>query len=347
VIKKDLHPDQIAEGDDAETQSFGETLESGDASHTQPRAYVGFTGMQVGQAREVARRWAIEEASRVPGFCGAYTVGSTNWLGDDAELTATSDLDVMIVVTDMSRASGRRKFWYGDVLLEASYLGLGQFASADLVLGDYHLAPSFRTSSILLDPSGQLNALRAIVARDYAQRRWVRQRCANARDKVLRHLRSVNEGAPLHDQVMACLFGAGVTTHMLLAAGLGNPTVRTRYVAVQELLAEYDQVEFHEALLQLLGAARMSRERVSQHLATLTEIFDATAKAIKTPFPFASDLDEIARPLAIGGSLELIERGYHREAMFWIAVTHCRCQKVLSVEGQGSCRRGSATLTAI
>ena len=27
---------------------------------------------------------------------------------------------------------------------------------------------------------------------------------------------------------------------------------------------------------------------------------------------------------------ELIERGYHREAMFWIAVTHSRCHKVLS-----------------
>lgn len=31
----------------------------------------------------------------------------------------------------------------------------------------------------------------------------------------------------------------------------------------------------------------------------------------------------------IGGSLELIKRGHHREAMFWIAVTHSRCQKVI------------------
>jgi hypothetical protein len=76
----------------------------------------------------------------------------------------------------------------------------------------------------------------------------------------------------------------------------------------------------------------MSRERVGQHLATLTNIFDAATKAVKTPFPFAlglSDISDIARPIAIDGSLELIERGYHREAMFWIAVTHSRCQKVL------------------
>jgi hypothetical protein len=74
----------------------------------------------------------------------------------------------------------------------------------------------------------------------------------------------------------------------------------------------------------------MSRGRVGQHLTTLTDIFDAAKKAIKTPFPFASDLSDIARPIAIDGSFELIERGYHREAMFWIAVTHSRCQKVLS-----------------
>jgi len=30
--------------------------------------------------------------------------------------------------------------------------------------------------------------------------------------------------------------------------------------------------------------------------------------------------------------LELIERGHHREAMFWIAVTYARCQKVLSAD---------------
>ncbi len=106
-------------------------------------------------------------------------------------------------------------------------------------------------------------------------------------------------------------------------------------MAVRELLADYDYVELHETILELLGSARMSRERVGQHLATLTDIFDAAAKALKTPFPFASDLSDIARPIAIDGSLELIERGYHREAMSWVAVTHSRCQKVLSSDALG------------
>jgi hypothetical protein len=286
--------------------------------------------MSVEQAKDAARQWVIEEASRITGFCGAYTVGSTNWLPDDAQLTTTSDFDIMVVLTDPSQASRRGKFRYREVLLEASYLRNDQLRSSDLILSDYHLAPSFRTTSIILDPSGHLTALRAIVCQDYAKRQWVRQRCANARDRVMGHLRSINERDSLHDLVIACLFGAGITTHVLLVAGLRNPTVRARYVAVRQLLADYDHLEFHETILELLGAARMSRGRVGQHLTTLTDIFDAAKKAIKTPFPFASDLSDIARPIAIDGSLELIERGYHREAMFWIAVTHSRCQKVLS-----------------
>jgi hypothetical protein len=120
-----------------------------------------------------------------------------------------------------------------------------------------------------------------------------------------------------------------VTTHVLLVAGLKNPTVRRRYAAVRELLADYGRLEFHETLLELLGCGSMSRERVEQHLATLTDTFDAAAAVSSTSFPFASDITDAARPIAIGGSRDLIERGLHREAVFWIAATYSRCQKIL------------------
>jgi len=276
----------------------------------------------------------IEEATRIPGFCAAYTAGSTNWLPDHAELNPASDLDIMVVLTDQNPAGRRDKFLYHGALLEISYLRTDQFQSAERVLSDYHLAPSFRTTKILFDPMGQLTPFLAPVSREYAQRRWVRQRCANATDKVLAHLRPINEKTidektTIEDQVIACLFAAGVTTHVLLVAGLKNPTVRTRYVAVRDLLADYGQSEFYEALLQLLGSSRLSRERARHHLATLVEIFDTAKKSIKTPFPFASDISDQARAVAVDGSMELIARGFHREAMFWIGVTHSRCQKVL------------------
>jgi hypothetical protein len=132
--------------------------------------------------------------------------------------------------------------------------------------------------------------------------------------------------------VIAWLFPTGVTAHLLLVAGLRNPTVRRRYVDVRELLAEYGQPAFHETLLDLLGCARMRRERAEQHLAALTEVFDVAKAVVKTPFSFASDISDLARPLTIDGSRDLIECGLHREAMFWIAVTYSRCQKVLAVD---------------
>ena len=70
-------------------------------------------------------------------------------------------------------------------------------------------------------------------------------------------------------------------------------------------------------------------EDVEHHLAALTEAFNAAKAVIKTPFFFASEISDIARPLSIDGSRALIESGFHREAIFWIIATYSRCQKVL------------------
>ena len=48
----------------------------------------------------------------------------------------------------------------------------------------------------------------------------------------MRNLGGVTPARPWPGQVLAWLFACGVTCHVLLVAGLRNPTVRTRYVAV-------------------------------------------------------------------------------------------------------------------
>jgi hypothetical protein len=284
--------------------------------------------MIVKQAKEVARQWVIDEASQTDGFGGAYFHGSTNWLPEATTLPATSDVDIMVVLAGPSPPDKLGKFIYRDVMLEVSYLPGDQFRSPDLILGHYHLAGSFRTASIILDPAGHLTRLQAAVSKAYAQRRWVYKRCQQARDKVLQGYR-LNESDPLPDQVMAWLFPAGITTHVLLVAGLKNPTVRQRYVAAREVLAQYGRLDFYPTLLEMLGCTRMSRARVEHHLAALADVFDAAKTQVKTPFSFASDISDVARPIAIDGSRELIEQGYHREAIFWMVVTYSRCQKVL------------------
>ena len=285
--------------------------------------------MRVRQAKEIARQWVRETASSIPGFAGAFFHGSANWLPDDAAFPATSDLDVVVVLDAPDPPIKPGKFRYQDVLLEVSYLLGDQLGSPERVLGRYDLAGSFRAPAVILDPSGQLTKLQAVVAREYAKRAWVSQRCDDARNRVLRNLRALDAAAPFHDQVTAWLFATGVTTHILLVAGLKNPTVRTRYVAARQLLAEYGHAAFYPSLLELLGCARMERGQAEWHLAALAAAFDAAKGVLATPFFFARDLTDAARPIAIDGSRDLIARGDRREAIFWMVATYSRCEKVL------------------
>jgi hypothetical protein len=281
----------------------------------------------VGEARDVARQWVVEQGSRTPGFAGAFFHGSINWLADDNVLPATSDVDVMLVIDDPRPAAKPGKCVYQDVLLEVSLLPSDRLRSPEDVLGTYNLAGSFHVPSVILDPTGGLTALQAAVATGYAERRWVRRRCLDARDKIL-HGYAWNSGDLWPDQVVSWLFPAGITTHVLLVAGLKNPTVRRRYLAARALLTEYGQLDLYEELLALLGCATMTSQRAAQHLTALAEAFDAAAAVITSPFFFAADISPIGRTVAIAGSQELIARGDHREAVFWMVATYSRCQTI-------------------
>lgn len=289
--------------------------------------------MLVRSAKDVARRWVTEEAVEIEGVYGVFLHGSINWLSDDTVLPMHSDVDVMVVLEGSDSPLKLGKFIYHDVLLEVSYLSRDEIKSPEMILGQYHLAGSFQGPSILLDPSGQLTRLQRAVARDYAKRQWVFKRCQHARNKILYGYKRLDEVEAFHDQVLAWLFPTGVTTHVLLVAGLENPTVRKRYLKVRSLLADYGYTDFYELLLELLGCAQMKREEVEDHLMALTEVFDAAKMVIRTPFPFSSDISDLARPIAIDGSWEMIRSGFHREAVFWIAATYSRCQKVLYHDG--------------
>ena len=82
-------------------------------------------------------------------------------------------------------------------------------------------------------------------------------------------------------------------------------------------------------MLGILGSVQLNQEQVEDHLSSFTEVFDIAKRVVKTPFFKSTNISDFARPLAIDGSRELIESGDHREAVFWIAITHIFCQKAL------------------
>lgn len=287
--------------------------------------------MLVGEAKAAARRWVAAEATGIPGFAGAFFHGSTNWMTDDEPFPDGSDLDVMLVLDGKPPPTKLGKFVHDGVLLEVSHLSREQLGTAAQLLGQYHLAGSFQGPSIIADPADFLTPLNEAVAREYARRRWVRARCEQARDKAL--YSPFDAAAQFHDQVVSWLFPTGITTHVLLVAGLRNPTVRRRYVATRDLLRDYGQEAFYATLLGQLDPAAMPQSRAAEHLAALGTAFDDAAAVIRSPFFFAADITARARPIAIGGSAALIATGLHREALFWIVATYCRCMAIFAQDG--------------
>lgn len=288
--------------------------------------------MKVGTAKNIAAEWVMKHASKASGFQGAYFIGSTTEMSINADLPESSDIDIIVVTPLEEPPMKLGKFFYRGVLLEVTYLSWQQLSSAEEILSSYHLAGGFRKNTIITDPTGRLQRLQRDVSKHFADEKWVRKRCRNAGEKVERGLKNIDTSAPFYDQVMAWLFSTGVMTHVLLVAALCNPTVRLRYLAVRRVLTEYGHMDFYRDLLELLGCAYMTPQRVEAHLDELARTFDSTVEVAKTPFFFSTDISDISRPIAIDGSRKLIQSGYHHEAVFWVVATFARCHKILDVD---------------
>ncbi|NRQ36264.1 hypothetical protein HII36_31180 [Nonomuraea sp. NN258] len=287
--------------------------------------------MLVEQARQVAGQWVAEEGAGMPGFLGAFLAGSVLWARGDETLAPWSDVDVTVVSQDTAQHAG--KFRYNGVLLEVSTLSMAELGSPQDVLSHYHLAGGFHRPSVLADPTGRLGEIQRVVSRDFAEKPWILARCAQAMDAIRGRINRMDPADPPAEQATSWLFGTGGMPHVLLVAALRNPTVRGRYPAVRDLLAAHHRLDCYERLLDLLGCAELDAARVRGHLAALEEVYDAAAPLAAPAYRFASDVSAVARPIAIDGSRDLIERGLHREAVFWIVATYARCLLKLAAAG--------------
>lgn len=288
--------------------------------------------MLVKEAKLAAEEWVRREGSRLPGMLGAFLAGSVTTLPDGKPLPKSSDVDIIVVMEEPPPLK-TGKFRFRGVLLEVSYEAVERIRTPEAVLGDPHLAGGIRGMHIVADPSGHLRRLQDEVAGKYACRAWVRQRCRTASAAATERLQPLDGSAPLHERVTAWLFGTSLTALILLLAGLRPPTVRRRYAMVHDVLYEYGRPDFHEALLQLLGCSDWSRSLAERHLDAVAQAFDRAKCLPKGAFPFAADISDAARPVAIDGSRELIEQGFHREAVFWMVATYSRCQWIVHFNG--------------
>jgi hypothetical protein len=295
--------------------------------------------MRADRARAVARCWVDSEAGQLPGYRGALWHGSILTMPDAAELSPSSDLDIVVVVDDPAALPPAGKVIRDGVLLDVSYVGWDAVRDSERLLANHSLAPTFRSPELLADPTGALATIATRVRSGFATRASVQRRCDSAVNRLERNLASLSPERPFHDNVTAWLFGTGITTHVLLVAGMRNPTVRKRYLAVRELLDDVAMPDVYPWLLDQLGCRDWTPAMTTGHLDMLADAFDAAGEAIRTPVFFANDLGAAARQVAIGGSRELIEAGDHREAVFWIVATWARCMTVFHNDAPALARR--------
>lgn len=288
--------------------------------------------MLVRDARATARAWVAEHAAHDTGFQGAFFTGSAAALPEDHELPASSDVDIAVVVAAPTPPAKLGKFAHGGVLLEVTYRAWAEIASVATVAGSYTLAPSFRNDQLIADPTGHLTRLREAIAPRFHQLAAIRLRAEDAIRELDSRLSASDPTAAWHDQVTAWMFPASIPTHVVLVAGLRNPTVRLRYLAARTVLRDHDQDALYLTLLRLLGCADCDPGTVQRHLDQLAVTFDQAAAVSRSRFPFSSDITGAARPIAIAGSQELVDGGDHREAVFWIVATFARCQQILAAD---------------
>lgn len=280
----------------------------------------------------MAGDWVRQREQGAARFRGAFFSGSTVELPPDAELPATSDVDVVVVVEGARTPAKLGKVAHDDLLVEITYLAEAELEDPEWVALTYVLAPSFSGGQLIADPTGLLGRLEQRIGPRFAEPDEVRRRCQNAIEKIERGLAGVSEtsGAPWHQQVTSWLFPASVTTHVLLVAACRNPTVRLRYPNTRAVLVEAGLQDAYPPLLDLIGCGGVTRAQVQRHLDQLASAFDAAAGVARTSYPFSADVTALARPVAIDGSQQLVVSGDHREAVFWLVATFARCQQILS-----------------
>lgn len=285
--------------------------------------------MTVKEAKEIAKQWVVENASKERGFYGAFFVGSLNWYPEESTVPGTSDIDIKVLVEGPDPPFELNTFRYRELLLEVTRAGSEAFQSADTVLSDYTMACHFARPCIISDPTGQLTKTQQAVSKDYFKHDWVRRRCKNARSESENYLRLMKDAEQSHDKALLLIPVIASLAHMLLVADLKNPTIAKCLMASRKVLAAYGGLALHELMLTMLGSAYLDETRVEALNRSCADVFDVAKSYVKTPSFFTAKIADVARDNALGSINTQIEQGYHREAVLWLLNIHATCQFVL------------------
>lgn len=275
----------------------------------------------VGVVTERVRRWVEEEGSRFPGFLGAYLFGGITQLPPDEPFPDYRDVDVIFVSTEGTRDQTENiEMSLDGTMIEVGIWGQDAHASAETILSNPILGPNFAATTILADPIGILEPLRAAVAAAFPEYRWTLARCETERLRLMEHLESIRMAGSVSDKFGSLWYFTNYVSGLLALASLQKPTHRRTLTLLKEILLPQGETELYEDALRVWGAATMSRDRVNALILETAQLYDEAVAVYRTPTPFSFKLKQHLKPYFIDASREIFEEGNHREATFWLAL---------------------------
>ncbi len=302
--------------------------------------------MTAGEARELAREWAVQRARELPDFAGAYLVGSICLRKDADPFPNTSDVDVRIAVTGpghdaLTEIDGEYRaqaIEYKGLDMETEYPSIDACRDHQATLGSPELAIAFRSDNILVDPAGILAALHNVVRASYAEERWVRARCANQQKMALwglEHAARLEARMPgwpdeFVERIGWLLFpGMAGAACIPSVADLGGPTFRRSLANCGTVLEAYGLRAIFGRFLEMLGLSGVTKQQAAEFATEMEEAFEQAVRCRRTRCWSSFLFQPFKRPKMIAGARQLISEGSHREAMLSMAVTRTMAQNVL------------------
>jgi hypothetical protein len=277
--------------------------------------------MKVRDTIALTKEWVDTKGSQVPGFCGAHLLGSILTMQENDLFPTYRDVDLVIVL-DREETRPNQMVPYKGLMLECSSRTRGDYGSPQIVLAEPGLAPNLVQGGILSDPKGILGPLHQVVLKMYAQREWVRARCDEERRRALQHLEGLVAAESATRFSFQLTYVLNFLSGLLATAHLRMPTHRRLLVLLGELLESAARSKLYERALALLGCDAMSPAEVREYLEAATVAFERATEVHRTPSPFGFKLRPFVRPYLVEATQEMIDTGYHREAMVWILFFH-------------------------
>ena len=300
-------------------------------------ASLGHTEAQMTVEQVIARtkEWVSTQVEQLPGFLGAHLMGGITSMALSDPFPVYRDVDLHILLKDGSDIPGEnRETLYKGFMIEAGFRRQTDYNTPEVVLADPVIASHMAVPSILSDPTGFLTYLHEGVSREYARRKWVQARCEAEKREAFGKLEMaarIPDPDPLSIFMLLGYAGTYVAAVLSLAS-LKAITGRRSYIQMRRILENQGRTDLYEKLYKVVGMGQTSREQAERYLQDGASAFDLAVKVKRTPHHFGHKMYAHLRPYLVGGSKEMMDEGYYREALGWTMAFYGASMQIIQID---------------